>query len=93
MDDYNSSRFHRIGGISSNNGLCSLKDSQSLKYSLENMIRIVSLIIIVVLVISGGFWVFNKAFEKLPSKSIIVILSSGVILGVVGTFVFFNIYY
>ena len=57
------------------------------------MIRIVSLIIIVVLVISGGFWVFNKVFEKLPSKSIIVILSSGVILGVVGTFVFFNIYY
>ena len=57
------------------------------------MIRIVSLIIIVVLVISGGFWVFNKVFEKLPSKSIIVILSSGVILGVVSTFVFFNIYY
>lgn len=57
------------------------------------MIRIVSLIVIVVLVISGGFWVFNKVFEKLPSKSIIVILSSGVILGVVSTFVFFNIYY
>ena len=93
MDDYNPSRFHRIGCVSSNNGLCSLKDSQSLKYSLENMIRIVSLIVIVVLVISGGFWVFNKVFEKLPSKSIIVILSSGVILGVVSTFVFFNIYY
>jgi hypothetical protein len=57
------------------------------------MIRILSLIVIVVLVISGGVWIFNKAFEKLPSKSLIVILSSGIALGVVGTFVFFNIYY
>jgi predicted metal-binding membrane protein len=53
------------------------------------MIRIISLIVIVVLVISGGFWVFNKVFENLPSKSLILILITGVILGVAGTYVFF----
>ncbi len=52
------------------------------------MIRIISLIVIVVLVISGGFWVFNKVFENLPSKSLILILITGVILGVAGTYVF-----
>jgi len=57
------------------------------------MIRVISLIIIVALIISGAFWLFNKIFEQLPSKSLVIVLSSGVILGIVSTFVFLNIYY
>lgn len=49
------------------------------------MARLLVLVIIVFLLVYGLFWVFGKALEKVPSKLILIIFSTGFILGVLSS--------
>jgi hypothetical protein len=49
------------------------------------MARLLVLVIIVFLLVYGLFWVFGKALEKVPSKLILIISSTGFILGVLSS--------
>jgi len=56
------------------------------------MVRIVILIVIVFAAISGVFFLINKTFERVPFKSLLTILIIGIVIGVIVSFVFVQIY-
>ena len=56
------------------------------------MVRIVILIVIVFAAISGVFFLINKTFERVPFKSLLTILIFGIVIGVIVSFVFVQIY-